>query len=100
MAVNPDDDRYAHLVGRSAVLPVLGRVIPVIADEAVSTEFGTGALKVTPGHDHNDFEIGERHSLPTVNIMHPDGTLNEQRRPLRGHGQAGGAQADRRGAGA
>ena len=78
VAVNPADARYAHLVGRSAVLPVLGRVIPVIADEAVSTEFGTGALKVTPGHDHNDFEIGERHGLPTVNIMHADGTLNEQ----------------------
>ena len=77
VAVNPEDDRYAHLVGRSAILPVIGRVIPVIADEAVSTEFGTGALKVTPGHDHNDFEIGERHGLPTVNIMHPDGTLNE-----------------------
>ena len=77
VAVNPADERYAGLVGRDAVLPVLGRIIPIIADEAVSTEFGTGALKVTPGHDHNDFEIGERHRLPTINIMHPDGTLNE-----------------------
>ena len=100
VAVNPEDDRYAHLVGRSAVLPVLGRVIPVIADDAVSTEFGTGALKVTPGHDHNDFEIGERHGLPTVNIMRPDGTLNEHAGHYEGTGQAGGAQADRRGAGA
>jgi valyl-tRNA synthetase len=77
VAVNPNDDRYSHLVGKSVVLPVLRRVIPVIADEAVDPEFGTGALKVTPGHDPNDFEIGERHDLPIVNVMNLDGTMNE-----------------------
>ena len=77
VAVNPADDRYRHLVGKTAVLPVLGRKLPIIADDAVDTEFGTGALKVTPGHDHNDFEIGERHGLPIVNIMNLDGDLNE-----------------------
>ena len=77
VAVNPDDERYSHLVGKSAVLPVLDRVIPIIADEAVDPEFGTGALKVTPGHDPADFEVGERHGLPSVIIMNLDGTMNE-----------------------
>ena len=77
VAVNPNDDRYAHAVGKNAVLPILGRKIPVIADEAVDMEFGTGALKVTPGHDDNDFEIGGRHSLPIVNVMNLDSTMNE-----------------------
>ena len=77
VAVHPDDERHRHLIGRNAVLPVLKRVIPIIGDQAVDTEFGTGALKVTPGHDPNDFEIGERHKLPIVNIMNLDGTLNE-----------------------
>ena len=77
VAVNPEDDRYSRLVGKSVILPVLGRVIPIIADEAVDPEFGTGALKVTPGHDPADFEIGERHGLPIVNVMNLDGTLNE-----------------------
>ena len=84
VAVNPNDDRYSHLVGRSAVLPVLGRVLPVIADETVDPEFGTGALKVTPGHDHNDFEIGRRHGLDTVNVMNLDGTMNENAGPYEG----------------
>ena len=77
VAVHPDDGRYSGVVGKSAVLPVLGRVIPVIAEGAVDPEFGTGALKVTPGHDPADFEIGERHGLPIVNIMELDGTMNE-----------------------
>ncbi len=77
VAVHPDDERYTHLVGKNAVLPVLKRVIPVIADEAVDVEFGTGALKVTPGHDPADFEIGERHGLPIVNVLNADGTMNE-----------------------
>ncbi|MSQ31207.1 MAG: valine--tRNA ligase [Dehalococcoidia bacterium] len=76
IAVNPEDDRYARLVGRSAIVPTNGRVIPIIADAAVSIEGGTGALKVTPGHDPVDFEIGERHGLPIVSIMSADGTLN------------------------
>ena len=77
VAVHPDDERYSGVVGKSAVLPVLGRVIPVIADGAVDPEFGTGTLKVTPGHDPADFDIGERHGLPIVNIMELDGTMNE-----------------------
>ena len=77
VAVHPQDDRYARFVGKNAVLPVLGRMIPVVADAAVDMEFGTGALKVTPGHDYADFEIGERHDLPIVNILNLDGTLNE-----------------------
>ncbi len=81
VAVNPNDERYTAYVGKNVVLPVLGRLIPVIADEAVDVDFGTGALKVTPGHDYVDFEIGERHGLPIVNIMNLDGTLNENAGP-------------------
>ena len=77
VAVNPDDERYKHLVGKNVILPVLKRVIPVVADGAVDPEFGTGALKVTPGHDPADFEIGQRHNLPIVNVMKLDGTMNE-----------------------
>ena len=88
VAVNPEDERYSRLIGRKAVLPVLGRVIPVIADEAVELEFGTGALKVTPGHDPNDFEIGQRHDLPSVNVMELDGTMNENAGPYRGQTMA------------
>ena len=77
VAVNPGDERYGGRVGRNVVLPVLKRLIPVIADDAVDPEFGTGALKVTPGHDPADFEIGGRHGLPVVNVMDRDGTMNE-----------------------
>jgi valyl-tRNA synthetase len=77
VAVHPDDERYRHVVGKTALVPVLGRRIPVIADPYVDPEFGTGALKVTPGHDPNDYEIAKRHGLPMINIMHPDATINE-----------------------
>ena len=77
VAVNPDDRRYKGLVGKTAILPVLKRSLPVVADEAVEPEFGTGALKVTPGHDPADFEIGWRHGLPIINAMNLDGTMNE-----------------------
>ena len=86
VAINPDDERYADLVGKSVVLPIFKRVIPIIADDAVDPEFGTGALKVTPGHDPNDFEIGQRHGLPTVNAMSLDGTMNENAGPYEGQG--------------
>src|SRR5438067_365694 len=76
VAVHPGDPRYQHLVGRFAVLPLVGRRLPIVADAAVEKEFGTGALKVTPGHDPLDYEIGERHGLELVNGMHPDGTMN------------------------
>src|SRR6266536_4888705 len=69
VAVNPKDPRYKDLVGRKAILPVIGREIPIVADEAVDASFGTGAVKVTPAHDPSDFEIGQRHHLPSITIM-------------------------------
>jgi valyl-tRNA synthetase len=76
VAVNPHDPRYKAIVGKTAVLPLVGRKLPIIADEAVEKGFGTGALKVTPGHDAMDYEIGQRHSLEIINGMHPDGRMN------------------------
>jgi valyl-tRNA synthetase len=76
VAVHPEDGRYRDLVGKTVVLPVVGRQIAVIADEYVDREFGTGALKITPAHDPNDFEIGKRHGLDIIDVMNPDGTLN------------------------
>ena len=84
VAVNPEDERYKHLIGKNVALPVLGRIIPIVADEAVELVFGTGARKVPPGHDPADFEIGQRHNLPTVSIMELDGTLNESAGPYQG----------------
>lgn len=81
VAVHPDDDRYQQYIGKHALVPMLNRRIPVIADEYVDREFGTGALKVTPGHDFNDYDLGERHNLPIVNIMNKDATLNESAGP-------------------
>ncbi len=77
VAVHPEDERWRHLIGRMVLEPTSDRPIPVIADEAIEIEAGSGALKVTPGHDPVDFEIGERHGLETINILAPDGTLNE-----------------------
>jgi valyl-tRNA synthetase len=77
VAVNPNDERFSHLIGKNVKLPIVDRLIPVIGDEAVDMEFGTGALKVTPGHDPADFDIGQRHSLAFINILNNDGTLNE-----------------------
>jgi valyl-tRNA synthetase len=77
VAIHPEDTRYQHLIGKTAVLPILGRELPIIADEYVDLEFGTGALKVTPAHDPNDYEIGQRHELDQLNILNPDGSLNE-----------------------
>jgi valyl-tRNA synthetase len=84
VAVHPKDARYRHLVGKKLVLPLLKREIPVIEDEFVDPEFGTGMVKVTPAHDPNDFEIGNRHSLSRVNIMNPDGTINANGGPYQG----------------
>ena len=78
VAVHPDDDRYKHLIGEYAILPLVGRRLPIIADDYVKPEFGTGALKVTPGHDPNDFEIGRRHDLPVVSVIGEDGRINEE----------------------
>src|SRR5216683_4268855 len=78
VAVNPDDDRYRDLVGRTAILPLVGRRLPVIADEYVKTDFGTGQLKITPGHDPNDFEIGRRHGLDVVTVIGEDGRMTDE----------------------
>ncbi len=77
IAVHPNDERYSAIVGRTAIVPHIGREIPVVADEVVDPAFGTGAVKVTPGHDPTDFEIGQRHSLPILMVMNLDGTMNE-----------------------
>ena len=77
VAVNPEDDRYSDLIGKNAVLPIVNRLLPIIGDGSVEIEFGTGALKVTPGHDPVDFEIGQRHALDTLNILNLDGSLND-----------------------
>jgi valyl-tRNA synthetase len=76
VAVNPTDKRYAGLVGRTAILPLVNRRLPIVGDDAVEMEFGTGALKVTPGHDPMDYEIGQRHGLELISAMHPDGRMN------------------------
>jgi valyl-tRNA synthetase len=75
VAVHPDDDRYRHLVGRAAILPLVGRRLPIIADEYVKADFGSGALKITPGHDPNDFEIGRRHELDEISVIGEDGLM-------------------------
>lgn len=77
VAVHPDDERYKHLVGKMVILPLVNREIPVIADEYVDMEFGTGVVKITPAHDPNDFEVGLRHNLPQLKVMNDDATMNE-----------------------
>ncbi|QCR20951.1 valine--tRNA ligase [Pontibacter sp. SGAir0037] len=78
VAVNPNDERYTHLHGKSVRIPLLGKEIPVILDEYVAIDFGTGALKVTPAHDLNDYELGQKHKLQIIDILNDDGTLNER----------------------
>lgn len=78
VAVNPNDDRYKHLIGKMLVLPLFGREIPVIGDEYVDMEFGTGVVKITPAHDPNDFEVGLRHNLEIINVMTDDAHINEK----------------------
>jgi len=77
VAVHPEDERYKHLVGKTVILPLINREIPIIADEYVDKEFGTGAVKITPAHDPNDFEVGLRHNLPQIRVMNDDATMNE-----------------------
>ena len=84
VAVNPNDERYKKLIGKTAVLPVIGRQIPVIADEYVNKDFGTGAVKVTPAHDVNDFEMGLRHNLEAIRVMDVDGRMNDNAGPYKG----------------
>jgi valyl-tRNA synthetase len=84
VAVNPQDKRYKNLIGKSVTLPIIDKEIPIIADDAVDTSFGTGALKITPAHDPTDFEVAQRHNLPLVDIMNPDATMNENAGPYHG----------------
>ncbi len=77
VAVNPNDERYTELVGKKVILPIMNREIPVVADEYVDMEFGTGAVKMTPAHDPNDFEVGKRHNLAVIRVTNDDGTMNE-----------------------
>lgn len=84
VAVHPDDPRYAHLIGKTIMLPLVNREIPIIADEHVDPEFGTGAVKVTPAHDPNDFEIGQRHSLSSIVILNPEALIADTGTPFDG----------------
>ena len=77
VVVHPDDERYQDMIGKTVILPIVGRELPIIADDYVDIEFGSGAMKVTPAHDPNDFEIGNRHDLERINVMHPNGVINE-----------------------
>lgn len=84
VAVNPDDERYMHLIGKTVRLPIIDREIPVISDEFVDSSFGTGAVKVTPAHDPNDFDMGQRHGLQFINILTGDGKMSEEAGPYKG----------------
>jgi valyl-tRNA synthetase len=84
VAVHPDDERFRHLIGKTCLVPMLNRTIPVIHDTYVDLEFGTGALKITPGHDPNDFDIGQRHGLQIINVLNPDATMSEHAGPYAG----------------
>ena len=77
VAIHPDDERYKHLIGKSVMLPLMNRVIPIVTDTYVDMEFGTGVVKITPAHDPNDFEVGKRHDLPIINVMNDDATINK-----------------------
>ena len=75
VAVNPADERYQHLIGRMAILPLSGRQIPIVADDYAKMDKGSGAVKITPAHDFNDFEVGKRHNLPLINLMTATATM-------------------------
>ncbi|MGN0788573.1 MAG: valine--tRNA ligase, partial [Christensenellales bacterium] len=77
VAVNPKDDRYKDMIGKTLILPLMNKEIPIVADDYVETDFGSGAVKITPAHDPNDFEVGARHDLPVIRIMNDDGSMNE-----------------------
>src|SRR5690606_24345738 len=77
ICINPNDERYTHLKGKKVIVPIANRVIPIIEDDYVDIEFGTGVLKITPAHDTNDYEIGQRHNLPMIDSLDDDANLNE-----------------------
>ncbi|WP_421380235.1 valine--tRNA ligase [Bacillus salacetis] len=84
VAVHPEDDRYKHLIGKKVTLPIVGREIPIVGDDYVDMEFGSGAVKITPAHDPNDFEIGNRHNLERILVMNEDGTMNDKAEKYKG----------------
>ena len=84
VAIHPEDERYQHLIGKSVMLPLMNRVIPIVTDTYVDKEFGTGVVKITPAHDPNDFEVGKRHDLPIINVMNDDATINKNGGKFRG----------------
>ena len=84
VAVNPEDERFKHLVGKTCILPIMNREIPIVADDYVELGFGTGAVKMTPAHDPNDFEVGLRHNLETIRVISDDGRINENGGPYNG----------------
>jgi len=84
VAVHPDDERYKHLIGKTVTLPIMGREIPIVADDYADPEKGSGAVKITPAHDFNDFQVGKRHNLPVINIMDAFGKINEEGGPYAG----------------
>ena len=96
VAVHPDDPRYTALVGRTVRIPFVERDVPIIADDVVDPAFGTGAVKITPAHDHDDHETGLRHGLAAPTILADDGSISRDRHPLRRHGPVRGADRDRR----
>ncbi len=87
VAIHPEDERYQHLIGKSVMLPLMNRVIPVVTDTYVDREFGTGVVKITPAHDPNDFEVGKRHDLPIINVMNDDATINKNGGKFEGMGR-------------
>lgn len=78
VAVNPEDDRYKKYIGKNVMLPIVNKLIPIIGDEHADMEFGTGIVKITPAHDPNDFEVGNRHNLERIVVMNPNGTMNRE----------------------
>jgi len=87
VAIHPEDERYKHLIGKSVMLPLMNRVIPIVTDTYVDKEFGTGVVKITPAHDPNDFEVGKRHDLPIINVMNDDATINKNGGKFEGMGR-------------
>ena len=87
VAIHPEDERYQHLIGKSVMLPLMNRVIPIVTDTYVDREFGTGVVKITPAHDPNDFEVGKRHDLPIINVMNDDATINKNGGKFEGMGR-------------
>ncbi|WP_411675132.1 hypothetical protein [Cohnella faecalis] len=96
VAVHPEDERYKHLIGKMLLLPIVSREIPIIGDEYVDKEFGSGAVKITPAHDPNDFEVGARHQLPQIIVMDESGRMNDNAGPYKGW-TGRSAQSDREG---